>query len=45
MFVFEQNLAPKSVFEKNSRFFSRVAVAPTIMKFTQSMYIDIIKLF
>ena len=45
MFGFEQNLAPKNVFEKNSRFFFRVAVAPTIMKFTQSMYIDIIKLF
>ena len=38
MFVFEQNLAPKSVFEKNSRFFPRVAVAPTIMKFTEYVY-------
>ena len=45
MFVFEQNMGPKSVFEKISRFFSRVSVAPTMMKFTQQMHIDVIKLF
>ena len=50
---FREKTGPKSVFEKKSRFFSRknqdffprVAVAPIIMKFTQRMYIDVIKLF